>query len=197
MRAESSHGAETALRRDCAEMKHTRLGYWIEEAGDVTPRPPLGEDRDADVLIVGGGYTGMWTAWHARALAPEARIVILESEPVCGRGPSGRNGGFVEGMWTHLASMRDRWGDAPALAVGRRRRGGGAPRRRLLHRRRGSTPGTGRRGYLEVSTAPAQDGAGHDAVDACRELGVRRQAAAWSPPPTSAPTATRPSSAPG
>ena len=99
-------------------MEHTRLGYWIEEAGDVTSRPPLSEDRDADVLIVGGGYTGMWTAWHAHALAPEARIVILESEPVCGRGPSGRNGGFVEGMWTHMASMRDRWGAAPALAVG-------------------------------------------------------------------------------
>ena len=77
----------------------------------------LDADRDADLLIVGGGYTGMWTAWHARRLAPDARIVLLESEPVCGRGPSGRNGGFVEGLWTTLASMRARWGDAPALAV--------------------------------------------------------------------------------
>ena len=51
-------------------MIHTRLGYWVEEAGDVTPRPPLDEDRDVDVLVVGGGYTGMWTAWHARKLAP-------------------------------------------------------------------------------------------------------------------------------
>src|SRR6201995_1176608 len=98
-------------------MIHTRLGYWLEEAGDVTPPPPLAADRAADLLIVGGGYTGMWTAWHAHRLAPEARIVILEAEPVCGRGPSGRNGGFVEGMWTSLASMRARWGDAPALAV--------------------------------------------------------------------------------
>src|ERR1700742_1565602 len=100
-------------------MEHTRLGYWIEEAGAVTSRPPLDEDRDADVLIVGGGYTGMWTAWHARRIGPEARIVILESDPVCGRGPSGRNGGFVEAMWTSLASMRKRWGDAPALGVAR------------------------------------------------------------------------------
>src|ERR1700754_72076 len=98
-------------------MEHDRLGYWIKEAGDVTSRPPLGEDRDADLLIVGGGYTGMWTAWHAHKLAPEARIAVLESEPVCGRGPSGRNGGFVEAVWTLLASMRARWGDAPALAV--------------------------------------------------------------------------------
>ncbi|HEY5332887.1 MAG TPA: FAD-dependent oxidoreductase, partial [Solirubrobacterales bacterium] len=77
----------------------------------------MDEDLDVDLLIVGGGYTGMWTAWHAHRLDPEARIVILESEAVCGRGPSGRNGGFVEGMWTSLASMRGRWGDAQALAV--------------------------------------------------------------------------------
>src|ERR1700744_5200206 len=153
-------------------MEHTRLGYWIEEAGDVTPRPPLDEDRDADVLIVGGGYTGMWTAWHAPRLAPEARIVILEAEPVCGRGPSGRNGGFVEGMWTHMASMRDRWGAAPALAAG------GAPEEAALRVGAFCTGEDGvdawyrQAGYLEVSTAPAQDDTGHDAVDACRELGV-------------------------
>jgi glycine/D-amino acid oxidase-like deaminating enzyme len=131
----------------------------------------LAEDRDADLLIVGGGYTGMWTALHARRLAPYARIVLLESEPVCGRGPSGRNGGFCEGMWTHLASMRARWGDAPALAVAH-----------------ASEEAVGRiaafcaeddvdawfrpGGYLEVSTAPAHDGTGRPALEACRELGV-------------------------
>ncbi|MBS1890471.1 MAG: FAD-dependent oxidoreductase, partial [Actinobacteria bacterium] len=156
-------------------MEHDRLGYWIKEAGDVTSRPPLGEDRDADLLIVGGGYTGMWTAWHARRLAPDARIVLLESEPVCGRGPSGRNGGFVEGLWTTLASMRVRWGDAPALAVAHAAEeaveriasfcteGGAEPGAAAWFR-----PG----GYLEVSTTPAHDGTGRAALEACRELGV-------------------------
>src|ERR1700744_2923721 len=97
-------------------MEHTRLGYWIKEAGDGTPRPPLDEDRDADLLIVGGGYTGMWTAWPAPQLAPHARVVLLESEPVCGRGPSGRNGGFCEAMWTSLASMPGGGGGAGAGA---------------------------------------------------------------------------------
>ncbi|MFT3864635.1 MAG: FAD-binding oxidoreductase [Solirubrobacterales bacterium] len=152
-------------------MEHDRLGYWIREAGNVESRPSLGADRDADVLIVGGGYTGMWTAWHAHELAPEARIVILESEPVCGRGPSGRNGGFVEAMWTSLASMRGRWGDAGALAVAAaadeaaRRVGRFCTEEKVDAWYRQA-------GYLEVSTAPAQDGAGHAAVDACRELGV-------------------------
>jgi glycine/D-amino acid oxidase-like deaminating enzyme len=174
-------------------MEHTRLGYWIEEAGGVTPRPPLGEDRDADLLIVGGGYTGMWTAWHARELAPDARIVLLESEPVCGRGPSGRNGGFVEGLWSTLASMRVRWGDAPALAVGHAAEEAvdriaefsageetGAAAAKSGDGTAGSAEATAggddawfrRGGYLEVSTTPAHDDTGRAALAACRELGV-------------------------
>ena len=152
-------------------MEHTRLGYWIKEAGDVTPRPPLDEDRDADLLIVGGGYTGMWTALHAREMAPDARIVLLESEPVCGRGPSGRNGGFVEGLWTGLASMRARWGDAPALAVAHA--AGEAVERIAAFCAADDVDAWFRHGgYLEVSTTPAHDGAGGAALAACRELGV-------------------------
>jgi glycine/D-amino acid oxidase-like deaminating enzyme len=152
-------------------MEHTRFGYWIEEAGDVTSRPPLDEDLDADLLIVGGGYTGMWTAWHAHQLDPEARIVILESEAVCGRGPSGRNGGFVEGMWTSLASMRKRWGDARALAVAEAAHQS-ALRVGAFCADEGVDAWYRQAGYLEVSTAPAQDGAGRAALEACRELGV-------------------------
>jgi glycine/D-amino acid oxidase-like deaminating enzyme len=152
-------------------MEHTRLGYWIEEAGDVTPRPPLAEDRDADLLIVGGGYTGMWTAWHAHRLAPEARIVLLESEPVCGRGPSGRNGGFCEAMWTSLASMRGRWGDAPALAVGHAAEAA-VERIAAFCAEEGEDAWFRRGGYLQVSTTPANDGVGRAALEACGELGV-------------------------
>jgi glycine/D-amino acid oxidase-like deaminating enzyme len=152
-------------------MEHNRLGYWIKEAGDVTPRPPLDTDRDADVLIVGGGYTGMWAAWHARKLAPEARIVLLESEPVCGRGPSGRNGGFCEAMWTSLASMRGRWGDAPALAVA------AAAEEAALGvgsfcDEEGVDAWYRQAGYLQVSTAPANDAIDADAMAACHDLGV-------------------------
>jgi glycine/D-amino acid oxidase-like deaminating enzyme len=151
-------------------MEHTRLGYWIKEAGDVTPRPPLDEDRDADLLIVGGGYTGMWTAWHARRLAPDARIVLLESEPVCGRGPSGRNGGFCEGMWTSLASMRARWGDSPALAVGHAAEE--AVDRIAAFCAEDDDAWFRPGGYLQVSTTPANDDTGRDALAACQELGV-------------------------
>ncbi|HEX5526303.1 MAG TPA: FAD-dependent oxidoreductase [Solirubrobacterales bacterium] len=152
-------------------MRHTRLGYWIEEAGDIAPLPALAGDREADVLVVGGGYTGMWTAWYARQLAPEARIVLLEAEPVCGHGPSGRNGGFCNAMWFSLASMRDRWGAEAALATARAAQEAVGRIERFCAEQEVDAwfrPA----GYVQVSTAPAHDGAWSRALAACRELGV-------------------------
>ncbi len=152
-------------------MKHTRLGYWIEEAGAVEPAPPLSAELEADVVIVGGGFTGLWSAWYVRQLEPAARVVVLESEQVCGHGPSGRNGGFCNGMWLSAATLRDRWGDAAALAICR---AGDEAVARIgafcadHHVDAWWRPG----GYLEMSTAPAQDGAWERAVAACGELGV-------------------------
>jgi glycine/D-amino acid oxidase-like deaminating enzyme len=68
------------------------------------------------VAIVGGGYLGMWTAWHLLEREPNARIVLLERDR-CGFGPSGRNGGFVTPYWDKLPSMTDRFGEAPALRL--------------------------------------------------------------------------------
>lgn len=151
-------------------MKHTAHGYWLEEAGEVAPAPPLEGELSADVVVVGGGYTGMWTAWQVKALEPQARVVLLEAG-VCGHGPSGRNGGFCNVMWFSLANMRERWGDAAALAVAEAARGAidgveGFCREREVDAwfRRG--------GYLQVSTAPAHDGAWEETRAACAELGV-------------------------
>jgi glycine/D-amino acid oxidase-like deaminating enzyme len=152
-------------------MKHTRLGYWIEEAGEVEPAPALAGGREADVLVVGGGYTGMWTAWYARQLQPQARIVLLESEPLCGQGPSGRNGGFCNAMWFSLASMRDRWGEEGALATARAAQEA-VERIAAFCEEQEADAWFRRAGYVQVSTAPAHDGAWQRAVDACRELGV-------------------------
>jgi glycine/D-amino acid oxidase-like deaminating enzyme len=152
-------------------MVHTRLGYWIEEAGEVEPRPPLSGELEADVVIVGGGYTGMWTAWYARQLDPGARVVLLESEPVCGRGPSGRNGGFCNAMWFSLASMRERWGDAPALRMAQAAEQAVARIGAFCEEH--SVDAWWRpAGYVQVSTAAAHDGTWERAVRACRELGV-------------------------
>ena len=97
-------------------MRHTRHGWWLEEAGDVTPTRPLEGDAAADVVIVGGWYLGLWTAWHLLELEPELDIVVLEAA-VCGHGPSGRNGGFCETLWGDAQTLREKAGDAAALTV--------------------------------------------------------------------------------
>ncbi len=109
-------GTSATLRR-VAE-RHTTRGYWLEEAGAVEPAPALAADESADVVVVGGGYTGMWAAWHAKRLEPEARVLLVESA-VCGEGPSGRNGGFVNTLWFSLPNLRRRFGDRAAVAVAR------------------------------------------------------------------------------
>jgi len=151
-------------------VKHTPHGYWLEEAGPVQPAPELEGERDADVVVVGGGYTGMWAAWHVKTLEPEARVVLLEAD-VCGRGPSGRNGGFCNSMWFSLPNMRQRWGDEGGLAVAR------AAREAIdgveaFCREQEVDAWFRRGGYLQVSTAPAHDGAWEETRDACAELGL-------------------------
>ena len=151
-------------------MKHTPFGYWLEEAGEPAAAPPLAADLSADVVVLGGGYTGMWAAWHLKALEPDARVVLLESS-TCGHGPSGRNGGFCNVMWFSLQNMRERWGDAAALAVAE------ASREAVFGvgefcESEGVDAWYRHGGYLQVSTAPAQDGIWNETVDACRETGV-------------------------
>jgi glycine/D-amino acid oxidase-like deaminating enzyme len=123
------------------------------------------------VLVLGGGYTGMWTAWYAKQLQPEARVVLLEAEPLCGHGPSGRNGGFCNAMWFSLASMRERWGDAQALATARAAEGAVA-RIVAFCEEHGVDAWLRPAGYVQVSTTPAHDGSWERSVRACRELGV-------------------------
>ncbi len=70
---------------------------WLDTfPGSLAPRPTLGGDVQCDVVIVGGGFTGLWTAHSLIERDPSLRIVILERE-VCGFGASGRNGGWAEG----------------------------------------------------------------------------------------------------
>ena len=71
------------------------ISFW--HATDRTApatRAPLTADTTADVVIVGGGYTGLWTAYYLKRSAPDLRITVLEQK-FCGYGASGRNGGWL------------------------------------------------------------------------------------------------------
>jgi len=88
------------------------LSWWWRTLPPVTPRPPLGGDRDADVVIVGAGFTGLWTAYYLRKHDPSLSVVVLEKE-LAGYGASGRNGGWCSSLfpatWEKIAreSSRD------------------------------------------------------------------------------------------
>ncbi|WP_165913159.1 FAD-dependent oxidoreductase [Tamaricihabitans halophyticus] len=69
-----------------------------------------------DVAIVGGGYTGLWTALALRERGPHLRIAVLEAES-CGSGGSGRNGGFLHGYWEMFGKLSAILGEDRALTV--------------------------------------------------------------------------------
>jgi len=81
-------------------MRTGELGFWWRSlGGQPPPRAALDGDAEADVAIVGAGYTGLWTAYYLKRARPSLRIVVLEAERA-GFGASGRNGGWVSGFFS-------------------------------------------------------------------------------------------------
>jgi glycine/D-amino acid oxidase-like deaminating enzyme len=72
--------------------------WWSSLEHTVTPRPALTQHLDVDVAIVGGGFTGLWTARELLRRDPTLRVAVFEKE-VCGFGASGRNGGWASGLF--------------------------------------------------------------------------------------------------
>ncbi|MFD0004608.1 NAD(P)/FAD-dependent oxidoreductase [Streptomyces sp. NPDC127178] len=70
------------------------ISFWYAHDGLPSVREPLAGDTSADVVIVGGGYTGLWTAYYLKKAVPFLRITVLEQK-FCGYGASGRNGGWL------------------------------------------------------------------------------------------------------
>jgi glycine/D-amino acid oxidase-like deaminating enzyme len=81
--------SSTSLARRNGDISH-----WQAAIGAAPRRPALPGDREADVCIVGGGFTGLWTAYYLKRARPELEVVVLEREHA-GFGASGRNGGWV------------------------------------------------------------------------------------------------------
>ncbi|RZS59372.1 glycine/D-amino acid oxidase-like deaminating enzyme [Microcella putealis] len=85
-----------------ASLADSRLSvFWLDELPAREPLPRLANRRiHTDLVVVGGGYTGLWTALRAKERDPQRRVVLVEGKRI-GWAASGRNGGFVEASLTH------------------------------------------------------------------------------------------------
>ena len=81
------------------------MALWLDRLGTIERRPALQGDGDVDVAIVGGGFSGLWTAYYLIRADPTLRVMVVEKD-FCGFGASGRNGGWAVG---ELASSPEKY----------------------------------------------------------------------------------------
>ena len=148
--------------------------WWLRDAlaaDPGEPSPPLANDTAADVVVLGGGYTGMWTAYFLKERDPGIDVVLLEQD-ICGGGPSGRNGGFLDGWWGHIVDMMTTYGEADTLellmAAGRSPTEVGA-----FCDRWGIDAWFTYAGDLAAASNPEQEGRWDSTIEAARRLGVQ------------------------
>ncbi|WP_445401946.1 FAD-dependent oxidoreductase [Zobellella sp. An-6] len=100
-------------------MTQSQRPFWLQQALEreaPAPATPLRRHLEADVCIVGGGYTGLWSAIRLKQAEPELNIVVLERE-LCGSGASGRNGGCLLTWSTKYPSLCRRYGEREAARL--------------------------------------------------------------------------------
>lgn len=152
--------------------RHDAHGYWLREAGAITPRPALSGSVTADVVVIGGGYAGMWTAWYL--LERGARVAVLEADR-CGHGPSGRNGGFVDGLWHAVPRVSEHFGDEAALTLGQ----AGADSVRAIGQwcgHEGVDAWYRPAEQLALASSAAQQEPGAEVVSVCARIGAAEEA---------------------
>ena len=157
----------------------SRPSWWLEEARAVRPEavaPALAEPLEVDVALVGGGYTGLWTSLALRERDPSLRVALLEAREI-GDGPSGRNGGFLHGYWSSIATLRSVLGDGAALQLAHAS-SGIVPAVREFLEQRGEDVWLREGGLLKIAATEAEEAAVERSVRAARELGVEEEAEA-------------------
>ena len=100
------------------------MSFWLDDLvesakDDLIPRPTLKGDIDVDVAIIGGGLTGLWSAYYLLKSSPGLRVAILEKH-IAGYGASGRNGGWCSALFpSSVSTLERRHGLNAALAMRR------------------------------------------------------------------------------
>ncbi len=94
--------------------------YWLDSCGDdLAPRPALPGTVDADIAILGAGFSGLWTAYYLLKRQPSLKIAIVEKD-IAGFGASGRNGGWCSALFAlRLTTIARRFGKDAAVRMRR------------------------------------------------------------------------------
>jgi len=93
-----SHNPRPASLKSIADVIHTP--FWLDDPAKPHPEPQLTQNISTDLLIIGAGFAGLWTALLAREENPNREVILLEAGEVAS-GASGRNGGFMDASITH------------------------------------------------------------------------------------------------
>jgi len=144
--------------------------WWREEAPPDEELPALEGTVDADVAVIGGGFTGLWTTLELLGRRPSARVVVLEAGR-CGDGASGRNGGFLHGFWAALPRLVDMFGVDAAVSLAREATGVYDAVKAL-----GTDVWLKESGMLTVSLGPAQDAVLEHEVEIAARVGSPEEA---------------------
>jgi putative aminophosphonate oxidoreductase len=143
---------------------------WLQEAlAGEEDSPRLEGSLHADVCVVGGGLTGLWTALRLKELEPSLEVVVVERD-VCGSGASGRNGGFVLSWWAKFALLERTCGTEEAVRLARASSDGIAEMKGFCSAN-GIDAHFRDKGWLWTATSRAQIGAWEPTIARLEELG--------------------------
>jgi glycine/D-amino acid oxidase-like deaminating enzyme len=102
------------------ESRYRARSLWLDQLREpLTPRASLPGDLECDAVIVGAGFTGLWSAYYLKRAQPDLRVVVIEAE-VAGFGPSGRNGGWASGGIAGSTRAFERLGGRDGVVRGTR-----------------------------------------------------------------------------
>ncbi len=161
-----------AVRRSYADAEPRP--FWLSQPGAPAPDAPLDGEREADLVVVGGGLTGLWAALLAKESDPDREVVLLEGERIA-FGATGRNGGFMDASLTHgIENGLSRWPDEMPQLERLGRENFEAIKDAL--RRHGIDAGFEETGELSFATAPYQAEYIPEAVETARRFGWRAEA---------------------
>ena len=154
------------------------LSLWWDELGEPTPRASLNGDLDVDIAIVGGGFTGLWTARSLKEIDRDLRIAIIEKE-VCGFGASGRNGGWASALFAASDAKIARESGAAQAHAMRQAMNESIGAIERATREDGIECHFARGGTIVMARNDAQVSRSHDEILEARSLGFDEETIRW------------------